>query len=64
MAKKRKPKFTLGQVVFLDDEGRYFEILSSRWGEDGEYEYQILGDYWWSESGMRPLTPREKGGKR
>jgi hypothetical protein len=60
---KRKPKFKVGQVVFLDEEGRYERILDVAPNEDkgGLWEYQVGGGYWWQEPTLRHLTRREMG---
>jgi len=68
----KRPKFYVGQVVFVDEEGRYERILDVKPNEDvgGPWEYQVSGGYWlsggywWQEPTLRPLTAKERGPAR
>ena len=60
-----KPKFKIGQIVFIDEDGSYGVILDMKLDEDGisrSYEVSLHHDSaWFWEEGLRKLTKAERG---
>ena len=68
--RKAKPKFSVGQVVFVDDHGFYGLVRAIATQFEGEeVEYRVQGNpcqddtVVYPESNLRPLTTRERGRK-
>ena len=73
MAKKRKAKFRVGQVVYCDSCEKYQRLLATRWDKEGFWYYALdendkeswrKGELGHLDSDLRPLTPREIGPRR